>query len=87
MNLIALREAITEHTCPMCGGTKRRGTTTFTCDLGHGVVVVRQVPATVCGQCHAEWLDDAVAEELEAIVADARQRQLTVEVTTLAKTG
>lgn len=75
----------TEDTCPLCGGHKEKGTTTFTCDLDHGVVVVRQVPAMVCDQCHAEWMDDAVAEELEAIVNDARQRQLMVEVTTLAK--
>ncbi len=31
--------------CPVCKGTRRRGTTTFTADLGFGVVVVRNVPA------------------------------------------
>lgn len=75
----------TNDTCPLCGGHKEKGATTLTCDLGYGVVVVRQVPAMVCDQCHAEWMDDAVAEELEGIVNDARQRQLMVEVTTLVK--
>lgn len=73
--------------CPLCGGKRREGTTTFTSDLGFGVVVIRQVPALVCSQCHAEWMDDAAAEEVEAIVNDARRRKLTVEVTSLAKAG
>jgi len=33
--------------CPLCGGTKKEGRTTFTVDLGSGVVVVRNVHATV----------------------------------------
>jgi len=40
-----------EAGCPLCGGKKKLGTTTFTADLGFGVVVVRNVPATVCSQC------------------------------------
>lgn len=71
--------------CPFCGGTLKKGLTTFTTDLGFGVVVVRQVPASVCSQCHAEWMDDDAAEQVEKIVDDAKQRRLTVEVTTLAK--
>ena len=37
--------------CPLCGGNKTSGKTTFTADLGSGVVVVRRVQATVCSQC------------------------------------
>jgi YgiT-type zinc finger domain-containing protein len=47
--------------CPTCGGDKAPGVTTFTADLGFGVVVIRNVPAMVCSQCGAEWLDDATA--------------------------
>ncbi len=61
------------------------GKTTFTVDLGFGVVVVREVPATVCSQCGADWIDDAIAEKLEKIVEDARQKHNLVEVTTLAR--
>jgi YgiT-type zinc finger domain-containing protein len=67
--------------CPLCGGEKRAGTTTFTADLEFGVVVVRDVPAFVCGQCGDEWIDDAVAAKLEEVVADARRRRSVVEVT------
>ena len=70
--------------CPLCGGSKKKGKTTFTVDLGFGVVVVREVPATVCSQCGADWVDDSVAAKLEEVVNDARQKHHTVEVTTLS---
>ncbi|MFQ5881098.1 MAG: type II toxin-antitoxin system MqsA family antitoxin [Candidatus Methylomirabilales bacterium] len=70
--------------CPLCGGTKKPGTTTFTADLGFGVVVVRNVPATVCSQCGADWIADDVAERIEALVEDAREKRLQVEVMSLA---
>jgi YgiT-type zinc finger domain-containing protein len=68
-------------TCPECGGTKRLGTTTFTVDLGFGVIVIRNVPAMVCSQCGADWIADNIAERLEIMVNDSRQRQRQVEVT------
>ncbi|MFO0793584.1 MAG: type II toxin-antitoxin system MqsA family antitoxin [Candidatus Brocadiaceae bacterium] len=69
--------------CPLCGGTKKPGKTTFTVDLGFGVVVVREVPATVCSQCGADWIENSIAEKLEGIVEDARKKHNLVEVTTL----
>lgn len=70
--------------CPFCGGLKRDGKTTFTVDLGFGVVVVRDVPATVCALCGADWISDAVAAKLEDIVGEARNKHHMVEVTSLA---
>ncbi|MBV9288330.1 MAG: type II toxin-antitoxin system MqsA family antitoxin [Hyphomicrobiales bacterium] len=67
--------------CPLCGGEKRTGTTIFAVDLRFGVVVVRDVPAFVCETCGGAWIDDPVAEKLEAVVADARRKQAVVEVT------
>lgn len=67
--------------CPLCGGEKEAGTTTFTVDLKFGVLVVRDVPALVCSQCGEAWIEDAVAAKLETVVADARRRQAVVEVT------
>jgi len=69
--------------CPLCGGTKKEGKTTFTVDLGSGVVVVRDVPATVCSQCGADWIEDAISARLEGIVNEARKRHHLVEVTTM----
>ncbi len=70
--------------CSLCGGNKKGGTTTFTVDLGFGVVVVRDVPATVCSQCGADWIEDTTAAKLEEIVDNARRKHHTVEITTLS---
>jgi len=67
--------------CALCGGIKQPGTTTFTAELGFGVVVVRHVPATVCSQCGADWVADEIAAQIDKIVDDARQKHSQVEVT------
>ena len=70
--------------CPLCRGKKVKGKTTFTAELGFGIVVIRQVPAIICSQCGSEWMDDKVAEKVESIVTDASQKQHLVEITSLA---
>jgi len=70
--------------CPVCGGAKRPGTTTFTADLGFGVVVIRGVPATVCSQCGADWIGDKVAERIERVVAEVRRKRSQIEVVALS---
>lgn len=67
--------------CPLCrSGIKRPGKTTFTVDLGFGVVVMRNVPAQVCDQCGSDWIEDKVAEKLEQVVEFARKKHTVVEV-------
>jgi YgiT-type zinc finger domain-containing protein len=71
----------TSTLCPVChGGRKQSGITTFTVELGFGVVVVRDVPAQVCESCGTDWLEDSVAEKLEQIVEQARLKHPVVEV-------
>ncbi len=79
-----MKNKILPDKCPLCGGTKKAGKTTFTVDLGFGVVVVRDVPASVCSQCGADWIKDDTASKLEEIVNEARKRRDIVEVTTLS---
>ncbi len=69
--------------CPICGGTKQPGTTTFTAELGFGVVVVRNVPASVCSQCGADWIADKEAERIESLVEEAKKKRLQIEVMAL----
>lgn len=76
-----MKNHLGKDACPVCGGHKAAGTTTFSADLGAGVVVVRHVRATVCEQCGEEWIDDETARALESVVEDARTRRLVVEVT------
>jgi YgiT-type zinc finger domain-containing protein len=73
--------------CPLCGGRKEPGTTTFTADLRSGIVVVRDVPAMVCAGCGEEWIAPDTARRLEQIVERARDGAAQVEITTLSPTA
>lgn len=67
--------------CPLCrGGIKKPDVTTYTVELGFGVIVIRNVPALVCDQCGSDWIEDDVAEKLEIIVDSARKKHPVVEV-------
>jgi len=70
--------------CPMCGGQQSQGTTTFTVDKGNMLVVVRNVPATVCLQCGEAWILDSVASDLEGIVSEASAKRSQLEVIDMA---
>jgi YgiT-type zinc finger domain-containing protein len=69
-----------ETPCPLCGGAKAPGFTTFTADLKTGVVVVRGVDAEVCSQCGEAWIADSIAARLEQIVEQARGNKVQLEV-------
>ncbi|HLX64225.1 MAG TPA: type II toxin-antitoxin system MqsA family antitoxin [Planctomycetota bacterium] len=60
--------------CPICGGNKIPGTATFSADLGSGVVVVRDVQASICSQCGEEWIVNATARKLESMVNSERRK-------------
>lgn len=68
-----------EDVCPLCRGTKQPGATIFTIDLGFGVVVLRNVPASVCSQCGADWISDEVAARIESIVEEAKRKRTPIE--------
>ncbi len=71
----------TQKSCPLCrGGFKQPDVTTFTVELGFGVVVIRNVPALVCDQCGSDWIEDNIAEKLEIVVDSARKKHPIVEV-------
>ena len=69
--------------CALCGGIKKESTTTFTSDINSGVIVVRNVPATVCSQCGEEWIGNKTAQLLENITDDARKKHCQFEVVAL----
>ena len=66
--------------CPFCSGNKIDSTTTFTVDLGFGIVVIRDVPATACELCGNDWIEDDIAQKLEEVVVDARKKHAMVEI-------
>lgn len=71
--------------CPLCGGKRERGRTTFTADLGVSIVVVRDVPARVCVQCGSDWIEDKIAAQIEEIVQKAKASGNQVAVSSFMK--
>jgi YgiT-type zinc finger domain-containing protein len=59
--------------------------TTFAADLGFGVIVIRNVPATICSQCGADWLANDISAQVEEMVQDAKKKRHQVEVTLFEK--
>jgi len=54
--------------CFMCKGTAQEGVSTFTTDMGGCIVVIKNVPSRVCGQCGEVSYSNEVARRLEQIV-------------------
>jgi len=54
--------------CGICKADMEETTTTYTEDIGEGVVIIRHVPAQVCTECGNTWYSGSVAAELERIV-------------------
>ena len=53
--------------CFMCKGTVQEGFSTFTADMGGCIVVIKNVPSHICGQCGEASYSDEVAQRLEQI--------------------
>ncbi|MBC8204618.1 type II toxin-antitoxin system MqsA family antitoxin [bacterium] len=70
--------------CPLCSGNIIAGKTTYSVDLGFGVVVVRDVPAMVCDQCGEDWINSDTAKELERITDEARRKQTQVNIVSMS---
>ena len=65
--------------CFFCKGHTVETTTNFIVDLGSCVVIVKNVPASVCQQCGEASFSDDVAKQLEKIV-DAVKNGVASEV-------
>jgi len=53
--------------------------------MGNTLVVVRNVPATICSLCGNSWLSDEVAGDIEVIVEEAKKNNRQMEVTQYRK--
>ena len=56
------------------------GTMTFTADLQTGLLVVRDVPATVCDQCGSQWLDNDAAKKIDQYANEMQIKGAQVEI-------
>lgn len=70
--------------CPRCSGNFIEGKTTYSVDLGFGVVVVRDVPAMVCDLCGEDWIGSDIAKEIERITDEAKRNRTQVNIFSMA---
>ena len=54
--------------CSMCKGNLIDKLTTFMVDIGGRIIIVKNVPSQVCGQCGEASYRDDIARQLEGIV-------------------
>ena len=54
--------------CFMCKGTTHEKFSTFTTDMGGCIIVIKNVPSSVCGQCGEVTYANEVAKHLEKII-------------------
>ncbi|GHV82298.1 hypothetical protein AGMMS49991_08560 [Spirochaetia bacterium] len=55
-------------TCGICKAETEQKLVTYTEDVNNSVIVIRNVPATVCTECGNIWYTGTVAARLEEIV-------------------
>ncbi len=58
--------------CPLCGGRLKQGMATVPFVLGDLVVVVKNVPAQVCTNCHEPYMSGKVTDKLTSLVNQLR---------------
>jgi len=58
--------------CFVCKGYLNDDLTTFMVDIGNCIIIVKNVPSQVCGQCGEVSYSDDVAKQLEVIVNSLR---------------
>ncbi len=73
-------------TCPLCGGDIIDGTMTFTADFKSGLLVVREVPASVCNQCGAEWVGHEAALRIDEYARAMPEKGTQVEIVSYRRT-
>jgi YgiT-type zinc finger domain-containing protein len=67
--------------CPLCGGrlvADQKATIPFVLDKT--VVVVKEVPAEVCGSCHEPFMTGEVTDRLTQLLKELRHLQAEVSV-------
>ena len=66
--------------CPLCGGRLRPGVATIPFVLGETVIVVKSVPAEICGNCHEPFTTGRVTDEIMALLRQLRTVNAEVSV-------
>jgi len=67
--------------CPTCGGNLETDTATIPFILGYDtVVVVKEVPAEICSDCHEPFVTGKVADRVSALLRQLKTLHSEVSV-------
>jgi len=66
--------------CSLCGASMIEGKIKHIVDLGKQTIIIKDVPALVCHQCGASFLDDEVVEKLEKIVDELLKNKTEIVI-------
>jgi YgiT-type zinc finger domain-containing protein len=73
-------------TCVICKhGTTAPGTATMTFDERETVIVIRNVPAEVCGNCREAYFDRVTTKRLLSLAEEASRAGVKVEIRALCR--
>ena len=72
-------------TCFFCKGTLCESTTAHMIELGHSILVVKNVPCRRCAQCGEVTLSSDVMEQLDALAALFQNAMAEVAVVNYAE--
>jgi len=71
--------------CQICKlGETRAGKTTVPLTRGMTTVVIKDVPAEICGNCGEHYLSEKVTEQVYGMAEAAAQRDAEVEIVRFA---
>lgn len=65
--------------CLKCKGELKENKINYMADLEKTIIIIKGVPATVCGNCGEQYFNDEVSENIEKIVEQLKS--LSAEVT------
>jgi len=64
----------------MCKGSLQTGTVNHIVELDSKIIIIKNVPALVCGQCGEGFVADEHAHKLEELVQSARLQGMEVVI-------
>jgi len=66
--------------CVLCKGVIEKGSINYPVDLGEKFILIKDVPAHICSQCGAYYLDDNVFQDVEVIVDHVKSAGFGIEI-------
>jgi len=67
-------------TCAMCGGAMKRGAADIPFSTREGVLLIRQVPTLVCGDCGEPYMDGEVVDQVAHLVKEFESLHTEISV-------